>query len=238
MRTDAMKSLDIDIAREAFNTKQACQIIETTGRKIRYWDQKGLVKPSFRPACGRGSTRLYSYADLLALQTVRKFREKGLSLQRIRRCILYLRKRLPDITRPLNFCTLLTDGETIYLALDEQTLIDTVRKQGQHVFLQLSIAALDRELRGRVVAFVRKRIEEVTVGDYTYQVEIEPDVEDGGFVAQVAGLPGCITDGDTLEEVLEMVEDAIGCWLEAHEDMKRRGINVPKVVSRRRKATA
>ena len=30
-----------------------------------------------------------------------------------------------------------------------------------------------------------------------------------------------------LEETLEMARDAIACWLEAHEDMKRRGIELP-----------
>ncbi|MBN1942755.1 MAG: type II toxin-antitoxin system HicB family antitoxin [Phycisphaerae bacterium] len=46
-----------------------------------------------------------------------------------------------------------------------------------------------------------------------YQVEITPDIEDGGFVAEVVELPGCITQGETLEETLEMVKDAIKTYL-------------------------
>ncbi len=73
---------------------------------------------------------------------------------------------------------------------------------------------------------IEDQIKRVTVNDASYQVEIEPD-PDGGYVATVRGLPGCITQGETLAEVLDMAEDAITCWLEAREDLKRRGIEVP-----------
>ena len=123
----------IDLAREAFNTKQVCELLGVTARKVMYWDAQGLVKPSIRPAAGRGSRRLYSYTDLLGLQTVRQFREGGLPLQRIRRCVRYLRKHLPDISQPLVVCTLIADGETINLVTDKQELIDTAKQPGQHV---------------------------------------------------------------------------------------------------------
>ena len=38
---------------------------------------------------------------------------------------------------------------------------------------------------------------------------------EGGYVATIPELPGCITQGDTRLEVLEMIEDAQRCWLEA-----------------------
>lgn len=229
----------IDVTTEAFNTKQVCEITETTQRKVRYWDTEGMVKPSIHPATGRGSRRLYSYMDLLAIKTVQALRDQGASLQKVQKCVAYLRKNLPDISRPLNFCTLLTDGETVYyLAKNEKTLIDTAKRQGQQVFFWVPVAAHDRQLRHRVIELSTKRIKEVTVGDYTYQVEVEPDEEDGGYVATVAGLSGCITDGDTLEETLEMTQDAIRCWLEAHEDMERRRIDVPMSKPKRKRARA
>lgn len=46
------------------------------------------------------------------------------------------------------------------------------------------------------------------------QVLIYPDREDGGWVAEVPSLPGCITQGETREEVLLNAKDAIEVWLE------------------------
>ena len=37
--------------------------------------------------------------------------------------------------------------------------------------------------------------------------------EEGGYTVQVPDLPGCITEGDTLEEAMWMAQDAIGSWL-------------------------
>ena len=47
-----------------------------------------------------------------------------------------------------------------------------------------------------------------------YRVLIEQD-EDGAFVAQVPSLPGCISEGQTREEALENVRDAIAGYLES-----------------------
>jgi predicted RNase H-like HicB family nuclease len=41
--------------------------------------------------------------------------------------------------------------------------------------------------------------------------------EDGGYWAQVPALPGCATEGDTMEELLANVKEAIKGWLEAAE---------------------
>jgi predicted RNase H-like HicB family nuclease len=37
--------------------------------------------------------------------------------------------------------------------------------------------------------------------------------EEGGYWAEVPALPGCITEGDNLEEVTENLKDAIIGWL-------------------------
>ncbi len=38
--------------------------------------------------------------------------------------------------------------------------------------------------------------------------------EEGGYWAEVPALPGCITEGDTREEVISNLKDAIEGWLE------------------------
>ncbi len=47
-----------------------------------------------------------------------------------------------------------------------------------------------------------------------YVVELVED-ESGGFVARVPDLPGCVTQGDTREEAVELIEDAKQAWLES-----------------------
>ncbi|MEM8504276.1 MAG: type II toxin-antitoxin system HicB family antitoxin [Cyanobacteria bacterium P01_D01_bin.1] len=38
--------------------------------------------------------------------------------------------------------------------------------------------------------------------------------EEGGYWAEVPALPGCITEGETMEEVVANLQDAIAGWLE------------------------
>ena len=38
--------------------------------------------------------------------------------------------------------------------------------------------------------------------------------EDGGYSAEVPALPGCFSEGDTLEEALANVKEAIECHLD------------------------
>ena len=46
----------------------------------------------------------------------------------------------------------------------------------------------------------------------TYTVELEPQNE-GGYTVTVPVLPGCISEGDTLEEALRNIKDAIEGYL-------------------------
>ncbi|MBU3942377.1 type II toxin-antitoxin system HicB family antitoxin [Patescibacteria group bacterium] len=46
----------------------------------------------------------------------------------------------------------------------------------------------------------------------TYKVELEPQKE-GGYTVTVPSLPGCISEGDTLEQALGNIKDAIEGYL-------------------------
>ena len=60
-----------------------------------------------------------------------------------------------------------------------------------------------------------------------YAVIIEPLSEEdgGGYLARVPELPGCMSDGETPEEAVTNVQDAILAWIEAANDL---GHEVPK----------
>jgi antitoxin HicB len=63
-----------------------------------------------------------------------------------------------------------------------------------------------------------------------YPVFVEPLAEHlgGGFVSYAPELAGCVADGETPEEALNAIYDAIGCWLEGAEEMSE-PIPVPQV---------
>lgn len=41
------------------------------------------------------------------------------------------------------------------------------------------------------------------------------EADEGGFWAEVPVLPGCASQGETLEQLMENIREAIGGWLEA-----------------------
>jgi predicted RNase H-like HicB family nuclease len=55
--------------------------------------------------------------------------------------------------------------------------------------------------------------------NYPLVVEPLPLEEGGGFIAIVPDLPGCMSGGETPEEAVVNVRDAILCWIEAAEDL-------------------
>lgn len=57
-----------------------------------------------------------------------------------------------------------------------------------------------------------------------YTVRLKKN-SDESYFAEIEELPGCITEGDTREEVLMMVEDAKKAWIEVALD---RGIKIPE----------
>lgn len=52
---------------------------------------------------------------------------------------------------------------------------------------------------------------------YQYTVVIEP-AEEGGYIASVPALPGCVTQGENLEEAMVMAKDAIEGYLAVLKD--------------------
>ncbi len=49
------------------------------------------------------------------------------------------------------------------------------------------------------------------------QVVIEPS-EDGGFTVYIPSLPGCVSEGETREEALRNIREAVELYLEPIED--------------------
>lgn len=57
-----------------------------------------------------------------------------------------------------------------------------------------------------------------------YTVIFEP-AEEGGYVVTVPALPGCISEGDTFEEAVRMIKDAMKGYLAV---TRKEGLEIPK----------
>ncbi|GLS17169.1 HicB family protein [Labrys miyagiensis] len=57
--------------------------------------------------------------------------------------------------------------------------------------------------------------------EYPLLLEPLPSEDGGGFVAIVPDLPGCMSDGETPEEAIANVKDAIVVWIETAREMGR-----------------
>ena len=57
----------------------------------------------------------------------------------------------------------------------------------------------------------------------SYEIDIFPlsAADGGGFTAVAPELPGCRSDGETPEQALANIYDAIACWIEAAQEMGR-----------------
>jgi len=61
-----------------------------------------------------------------------------------------------------------------------------------------------------------------------YKVVLEPQ-EEGGYTVFVPTLPGCVSQGETAEEALVNIREAIEVYLES---LKERGISLPRIEER------
>jgi len=53
------------------------------------------------------------------------------------------------------------------------------------------------------------------MSNYRYTIILHPDQEEGGYTVTVPTLPGCITQGDTMDEAIAMAKDAIRLHIES-----------------------
>jgi len=196
-----------------FNTKTVSRIIGVTARQLGYWDKTGMVKPSIAQAEGKGTRRLYSFLDIVQIRTAKAFRDQGMSLQKIRKCVAFLRKHAPEIEHPSAELKLLTDGQTIFvLTADKDVIMDTLNS-GQPV-MSLAIGQFVNNIKAQIVQLTKKIVETVIVDDFEYQVIIESDPQAGGYVVECPAIKGCVSQGETKEEAIEMIKDAISACLE------------------------
>lgn len=58
-----------------------------------------------------------------------------------------------------------------------------------------------------------------------YTIVLIPEPEEGGYSVLVPALPGCVTQGETIEEAIAMAKSAIAGWIEV---ARKHGEAVPE----------
>lgn len=66
-----------------------------------------------------------------------------------------------------------------------------------------------------------------SIKELQFKVIVERD-ENGIYVAEVPELPGCYTQGKTLEQARERIKEAIKLVLESDKDLKKEKLESPK----------
>ncbi|WP_405096420.1 MerR family transcriptional regulator [Micromonospora sp. NBC_01412] len=121
----------------------ACHAAGITYRQLDYWARTSLVVPSVRDASGSGTSRLYSFRDLVVLKVVKRLLDAGVSLQNIRKAIEALRSRgVADLAG----ITLISDGTTVYECRSPEEVVDLLQG-GQGVF-GIAIGGAFKEVEG------------------------------------------------------------------------------------------
>jgi DNA-binding transcriptional MerR regulator len=119
----------LEDSQPGYRGPSVCKIVGITYRQLDYWTTTELVTPSVRNAEGSGSQRLYSFEDIVQLKVIKSLLDAGVSLQRIRAALEFVR----DGGLDLRNLTLLADGSKVYALDDSQQVIDLLGR-GQGVF--------------------------------------------------------------------------------------------------------
>jgi DNA-binding transcriptional MerR regulator len=192
-----------------FGRKMVMSILGLTRMQLSHWDKTGVVKPTVG-ATGKGTRRGYTFQDLIQLRVAKKLREDGISLQKIRKVLAWLRKHYSKVKAPLAEWRFVTDGETLFvvdLEQDREKIIDTLKK-GQTVF-SVALGELIAELQGEVKKLATPKEEKVEVDGHTFTVILTPDLEDSGFTVQCKEEPAAISQGETEQEAIDNIIEVL-----------------------------
>ncbi len=192
-----------------FSAKEACKIVGITYAQIHHWDKIGIAKPSIMGASGTGSRRIYSFADIIGLKVAARLKEQGLSIQKIRKSVDYLKKNFQDIYNHITNFIFISDGENIFILTDDPNVaLDTLKRAGHFVF-SISLDHVVKEVNDNIIKLEKEEEKE----GFVFEVEIAPE-SDGRFHAWCPALKGCHTWGHTEAEAFLYIKDAVKLYVQ------------------------
>ena len=82
-----------------FTTYDVQKLTRVSARKLRWWDEQGLIKPGAFPGRKFRQRRRYTLQDIICILVVKTLRDNGMSLQKIRGTVDKI--EINGITHPL-----------------------------------------------------------------------------------------------------------------------------------------
>ena len=137
---------------QGYRVPEVQRLVGISYRQLDYWARTGLVRPSVKDEDGSGSQRLYSFHDLLQLRIIKKLLDAGVSLQRVRKAVDFLKDHLKKSPQGL---TLMSDGVRIYAFESPDEVFDLLQR-GQGVF-GIAVDKVWSDLEGSVKKATRAR---------------------------------------------------------------------------------
>lgn len=189
-------------------------------RMLDYWARTKLLPPSGQEAHGKGSRRLYTLQDVVAILAICKLRERKCPLQQIRTAIRYLKANYPDSTpsEALSRLTLITDGKDVYLLTDERQVMNVVTKQW---VWSVPLGLLITEASRKVESLPQEWSETVKVNGRPFRLLVSADDERGDYVAECRELPGVLQRAATPLQAVAVAKDAIVTLLDYRKRRQR-----------------
>ena len=117
---------------QSFSTAEVARLTGLSARQLDHWDREGFLRPSLEKASGYGSTRRYSFADVVRLRVAARLRAEGVGLARIRRCAEALARLDPEAD--LGHARLIVAGASVLWARTDREVIDLLH-DGQLVLV-------------------------------------------------------------------------------------------------------
>jgi DNA-binding transcriptional MerR regulator len=116
--------------RPTFTSRDIVRLAGISLRQLQWWDECGILVPA-----RDGHKRVYSLDDLAEVAVICELRQRGFSLQKIRRVVRFLQRelgrRLVETVRAASEYHLLTDGKHIFLEDSARGVVDLLKNSRQ-----------------------------------------------------------------------------------------------------------
>jgi DNA-binding transcriptional MerR regulator len=189
-----------------FNSKQTSKLTGATRRQLYYWEQKGLISPTFEVPLKPGTSRKYSPLDLIQIKVITELRQRGISLQKISRSLDYIKKHIHAKRRPLAELKFITNGRSVFIHAKER-IIDTA-EEGQYV-LSLHLGDMVEKLNQDIKELMQKKWVSLDVDGEEFRVLVDPQLDSGTIKAHWQGVKDIEAEGETEEDALRTLTAAI-----------------------------